>query len=177
MGQNPDAIAAATKSLNDCGLGAGGTRSISGTSGNIVKLEAELAKLHQKQAALSFISGYVANDATIQSLAKILPDLVIFSDQKNHASIISGIRNSRAEKHIFRHNDMVHLEELLSKEPKNRAKLIIFESVYSMDGDFGKVEEIAQLAKKYNALTYIDEVHGVGLYGENGAGLCEKLGV
>jgi 5-aminolevulinate synthase len=158
-------------------LGAGGTRNISGTSGNIVRLERELAQLHQKESALSFVSGYVANDATIQSVAKIIPNLVIFSDQKNHASIISGIRNSRAEKHIFRHNDLDHLEELLAEQPAGCNKLVVFESVYSMDGDFAKVAEIVALAKKYNALTYIDEVHGVGLYGQNGAGLCEELGL
>lgn len=176
MGQNKDSLDAAIKSINSCGIGAGGTRNISGTHNEIVKLEKTLANLHQKEAALVFVSGYVANDASIQSLAQIIPNLVIFSDAKNHASIITGVRNSRAKKHIFRHNDMAHLEELLISE-KTENKLIIFESVYSMDGDFGNVSEIINLAKKYNALTFIDEVHGVGLYGENGAGLCEKLGL
>lgn len=176
MGQNAAAIDAAILAIKKFGLGAGGTRNISGTSAAIVELEKQLAKFHSKESALTFVSGYVANDAAIQSLAKILPDLVIFSDQKNHASIISGIRNSKAEKHIFRHNDMTHLEELLSSQKKDLPKLIIFESVYSMDGDFGKVLEIIALAKKYNAMTYVDEVHGVGLYGKNGGGLCQKLG-
>ncbi len=177
MGQNQSAIAAAKDALDKFGLGAGGTRNISGNSNSLVKLEKELANFHNKEAALAFVSGYVANDAAIQSLVKIIPDLVIFSDAKNHASIITGIRNSKAQKHIFRHNDMAHLESLLAFEGRDKPKLIIFESVYSMDGDFGNVAEIVELAKKYNALTYIDEVHGVGLYGENGSGLCEKLGL
>lgn len=177
MGQNEEAINEAIKALKTYGLGAGGTRNISGTSSHVVELEKNLATLHHKEAALAFVSGYVANDATIQALSVVIPDLIIFSDAKNHASIITGIRNSRAIKHVFRHNDMAHLEELLSAHEKTQPKLIIFESVYSMDGDFGKVVEIVALAKKYNALTYVDEVHGVGLYGKNGAGLCEALGV
>jgi 5-aminolevulinate synthase len=177
MGQNNAAIDAATKALKSYGTGSGGTRNISGNNHLTVELEKEVAKLHGKESALAFISGYLANDTTITTLAKIIPDLVIFSDQKNHASIISGIKNSRLEKHIFRHNDMNHLEELLNKFPLETPKIIIFESVYSMDGDFGKVQEISDLAQKYHALTYIDEVHGVGLYGETGAGLCEKLGL
>lgn len=175
MGQNNLAIEAATKALQTYGIGAGGTRNISGTHGEIVKLEKNLCTLHEKEAALVFVSGYVANDATIQSLAKIIPNLIIFSDEKNHASIITGIRNSGAKKHIFRHNDMAHLEELLGAYEKNQPKLIIFESVYSMDGDFGNAVEIVALAKKYQALTYVDEVHGVGLYGRFGAGLCQEL--
>ncbi len=175
MGQNDVAISQAIEAIKRYGLGAGGTRNISGNNAPVVALEKEVANLHGKEAALSFVSGYVANDATIQVLAKIIPDLIIFSDEKNHASIIAGIRNSRAQKHIFRHNDMAHLEELLQKFPQNHPKLIIFESVYSMDGDCGKVSEIVSLAKKYGALTYVDEVHGVGLYGKNGAGLCEML--
>jgi 5-aminolevulinate synthase len=177
MGQNPAAIDAAIKALKHYGIGSGGTRNISGTNNEIVKLEKELAKLHNKDASLTFISGYVANDATIQTLAKIIPNLVIFSDEKNHASIISGIKNSHLEKQVFRHNDEAHLEELLKKYSKEQPKIIIFESVYSMDGDFGKVAEIIDLAKKYQAFTYIDEVHGVGLYGKTGAGLCEELGL
>ena len=177
MGQNTAAISAAVKALNSYGVGSGGTRNISGTNHEIVKLEKELAQLHNKEAALVFVSGYVANDTTIQTLGKIIPDLVIFSDSKNHASIISGIRNSRLEKQVFRHNDSNHLEELLQKYPINHPKIIIFESVYSMDGDFGKVREIVALAKKYQALTFIDEVHAVGLYGKNGAGLCQELGM
>ncbi len=177
MGQNAEAIKEATKALNSFGVGAGGTRNISGTSHPIALLEKKLAELHQKESALSFVSGYVANDATIQALAKIIPNLVIFSDQKNHASIISGVKNSRLEKQIFRHNDMANLEELLQKFPKEQPKIIIFESVYSMDGDFGRVAEIIALAKKYGALTFVDEVHAVGIYGATGAGLCEQLGL
>lgn len=177
MGQNEDAINAAINALKDYGVGSGGTRNISGNNNLLVKLEKTVSSLHKKENALCFVSGYVANDATIQALAKIIPDLVVFSDAKNHASIISGIRNSKLEKHIFRHNDVDHLEELLQKFTTEKPKIIIFESVYSMDGDFGKISEIAALAKKYNALTYVDEVHAVGLYGNTGAGLCEELGL
>ncbi len=175
MGQNQTAIEEATKALRCFGIGSGGTRNISGTNFSITALEKKLAQLHQKEAALTFVSGFVANDATIQALAKIIPDLVIFSDQNNHASIIAGIRNSNAQKQVFRHNDMLHLEELLQKFSKDQPKIIIFESVYSMDGDFGKIAEICALAKKYGALTLVDEVHGVGIYGATGAGLCEQL--
>lgn len=177
MGQRKETILAAKDVLDSYGVGSGGTRNISGTSNILSKLEQEVAKLHGKESALTFTSGYIANDATIQSLAKIIPNLVIFSDAKNHASIISGIRNSRLEKNIFRHNDMVHLEELLKQYDISQPKIIIFESVYSMDGDFGKIAEITDLAKKYSALTFVDEVHGVGLYGQSGAGLCEELGL
>ncbi len=176
MGQSKDAIESAIKALNEYGVGAGGTRNISGNNHEVVKLEQELAKLHDKEAALTFVSGYTANDATIQTLAKIIPNLVIFSDSKNHASIITGIRNSKLEKHVFAHNDVENLEHLLSKYPKEHPKIIIFESVYSMDGDFGKIAEIVDLAKKYNALTYIDEVHAVGIYGNRGGGLTQELG-
>jgi len=177
MGQNPAAIAEAISVLKSHGIGAGGTRNISGTNHAIVELERVVANLHGRDASLTFVSGYVANDATIQTIAKIIPNLVIFSDQKNHASIISGIRNSRAEKQVFRHNDMAHLEELLQKYPKDHPKIIICESVYSMDGDFGKIAEISSLAKKYQAYTYVDEVHAVGLYGATGGGLCQELGL
>lgn len=177
MGQNEEAISAAIDALKMHGLGSGGTRNISGNSNLIVELEKEICDLYKLGSALCFVSGYIANDATIQTLAKIIPDLVIFSDAKNHASIITGIRNSRLEKNIFRHNDISHLEELLKKYPVITPKLIIFESVYSMDGDFGKIAEICKLAKKYNALTFCDEVHGVGLYGDSGAGICEELGL
>jgi len=175
MGQNEISINKSVEALKRYGIGSGGTRNISGTSRILIELEEELANLHNKEAALSFISGYVANDATIQALVKIIPNLVIFSDQKNHASIISGISNSKASKHIFRHNDMLNLEELLSQYPITIPKIIIFEAVYSMDGDFGEVAKIIALAKKYNAITYIDEVHAVGLYGARGGGLCEEL--
>jgi 5-aminolevulinate synthase len=175
MGQNEIAISKSIEALQRYGIGSGGTRNISGTSRILIELEEELAALHDKEAALSFISGYVANDATIQALVKIIPNLVIFSDQKNHASIIAGINNSRAIKHIFNHNDTSHLEELLSQYSPKIPKIIIFESVYSMDGDCGEIEKIATLAKKYNAMTYIDEVHAVGLYGAKGGGRCEEL--
>lgn len=177
MGQDELAISAAIDSIQRSGLGSGGTRNISGNSKESVLLEKEIAEIYDRQAALSFVSGYIANDATIQALAKIIPDLVIFSDQKNHASIIAGIRNSRLEKNIFRHNDMAHLQELLQKYPVKAPKLIIFESVYSMDGDFGKIGDIVGLAKQYNALTFCDEVHAVGLYGERAGGLCQELGL
>jgi len=177
LGQNQLAIDAAAAALKQFGIGSGGTRNISGSNHPLIELEQQVAKLHNKEAGLVFSSGYVANEAAISSLAKIIPNLVIFSDQKNHASIISGIRHSKLEKQIFRHNDMEHLEELLKSYPLDRPKIIIFESVYSMDGYFGKVLEIINLAKKYQTLTYIDEVHGVGIYGKYGAGLCEELGL
>jgi 5-aminolevulinate synthase len=177
MGQNELAIAAAKEALNLYGVGAGGTRNISGNNGEVVKLEQQLTGLHNKESALIFTSGYVANDATIQALVKIIPNLIIFSDAKNHASIIAGIRNSGAQKEVFRHNDMSHLQDLLTKYSFTQPKLIIAESVYSMDGDFGKISEIIELAQNFGALTFIDEVHAVGLYGSSGAGLCEELGL
>lgn len=175
MGQNDLAIESAISAIKNHGIGSGGTRNISGSTKLIADLEHEVADLHNKKAGIIFNSGYIANDATIQSLAKIIPNLVIFSDANNHASIISGIRNSKLEKNIFRHNDADHLVELIKKYPSKTPKIIIFESVYSMDGDFGKIKEIIDIAKKYNCLTYIDEVHAVGLYGKRGAGLCEEL--
>ena len=175
MGQNPQAILQAKKALDDFGIGSGGTRNISGNSSPIPDLEKTVADLHKKQSGLVFSSGYVANDGAIQALVKIIPDLIIFSDAKNHASIIAGVKNSGAKKHVFRHNDLNHLEELLKNYDLSQPKLIIFESVYSMDGDFGKIAEIVAIAKKYQALTYIDEVHAVGLYGETGAGLTEQF--
>ncbi len=177
MGQNPAAIQSAIDAINSFGVGAGGTRNISGTNHPVTLLEKKLAELHQKESALSFVSGFIANDATIQALAKIIPNLVVFSDAKNHASIIAGIRNSRLQKCVFRHNDMLHLKELLQSFPKDQPKIIIFESVYSMDGDFGKISEIINLAKEYGALTFVDEVHAVGIYGATGAGLSEQLGL
>jgi len=175
MGQNPQAILQAKKALEDYGIGSGGTRNISGNSSPIPDLEKTVANLHHKESGLVFSSGYVANDGAIQALVKIIPDLIIFSDAKNHASIIAGVRNSGAKKHVFRHNDLNHLEELLKNYDLSQPKLIVFESIYSMDGDFGKIVEIVEIAKKYQALTYIDEVHAVGLYGETGAGLSEQL--
>ena len=177
LGQRQEAIKEAVETAQNFGIGAGVTRNISGTNHHLVELEEELARLHNKESALVFTSGYMANSASIETLAKIIPDLVIFSDAKNHASIISGIRNSRLEKNIFKHNDISHLEELLQKYDINQPKIIIFESVYSMDGNFAKIAKILELAKKYYALTYIDEVHAVGLYGDNGAGLAREVGL
>jgi 5-aminolevulinate synthase len=177
LGQNQSAIEAAIEAAQSFGVGSGGTRNISGTCKLLTELEREAADLHSKEAALVFTSGYVANDATISTLAKIIPNLVVFSDQKNHASIITGIRNSRLEKQIFLHNDMEDLERLLKLYPKDQPKIIIFEAVYSMDGHIGKAVEICDLAKKYNALTFIDEVHAVGIYGKNGGGISQALNV
>jgi len=177
MGQHPRVIEAMQSATGKCGSGAGGTRNISGTSAALVELEATLATLHQKQRALVLTSGYVANEASISALAGLLDDVVIFSDEMNHASIISGIRYARSEKFIFRHNDCAHLETLLQAQPLDRPKLIIFESVYSMDGDTSPIAEIAALAQKYNALTYLDEVHAVGMYGAQGGGIAQMRGV
>lgn len=177
MSQHPVVIDTTIEVTKKCGVGAGGTRNISGTSSYIVELEAELANLHDKEAGLVFTSGYVANQATLTTLAKIMPDCVIFSDELNHASIIQGIRESRLEKQIFLHNDLNHLESLLSRYPLEKPKLIVFESAYSMLGDVTPIGAVCDLAKKYQALTYIDEVHSVGLYGKGGAGMAEKLGV
>jgi len=177
LGQNSEAIDEVINTVKQTGIGSGGTRNLSGTNNLVIELEHEIAELHSKEAGLVFTSGYVANDTTITALAKIIPDLVIFSDEKNHASIINGIKNSRREKQIFRHNDISHLEELLKQYDLNHPKIIIFESVYSMHGDFSYMAEIIALAKKYNALTYIDEVHSVGLYGKNGAGLADEFGL
>ena len=176
MGQHPKVLAAMHEAIDTTGAGSGGTRNISGTTHYHVELEAELALLHGKDGALLFTSGFVSNDTTLATLAKILPGLIVFSDAYNHASMIEGIRHGGMEKRIFKHNDMADLEAKLREAEPSAPKLIAFESVYSMDGDFGKVEAICDLAEKYGALTYIDEVHGVGLYGAHGAGVAARDG-
>lgn len=177
MGQHPDVISAFQNTAGRMGSGAGGTRNISGTSHPLVELELELADLHAKESALVFTSGFVSNEAAISTIARLLPNCLILSDELNHSSMIEGVRRSGAEKKIFRHNDVAHLESLLQVAGRERAKLIVFESIYSMDGDIAPIEQIADLAAKYNAMTYIDEVHAVGMYGPRGGGITEREGL
>ncbi len=177
MGQNDHVANAMKAAVDKVGAGAGGTRNIAGTTHYHVRLEEELANLHDKEAALLFTSGYVGNEATLSTLGRVLPDCIILSDEMNHASMIQGIRGGKSPKLIWRHNDLQHLESLLQDLPADKPKIIAFESVYSMDGDIAPIEAICDLADKYNAFTYLDEVHGVGLYGHKGGGVAQRDGV
>ena len=177
MGQHPVVLAAMHEALDAAGAGSGGTRNISGTTVYHKRLERELADLHAKEAALVFSSAYIANDATLSTLQKLLPGLVIYSDELNHASMIEGIKRGGGAKRVFRHNDVAHLRELLAADDPDAPKLIAFESIYSMDGDEGPIGAICDLAAEFGALTYLDEVHAVGMYGPRGGGVAERDGL
>ena len=177
MGQHPVVLQAMHEAIDATGAGSGGTRNISGTTVYHKRLEAELADLHDKEQALLFTSAYIANDATLSTLPKLFPGLIIYSDALNHASMIEGVRRNGGAKRIFRHNDVAHLRELLEADDPVAPKLIAFESIYSMDGDFGPIKEICDLAEEFGALTYLDEVHAVGMYGPRGAGVAERDGL
>lgn len=177
MGQHPAVIEAMKDAIDKVGTGSGGTRNISGTHHYHVMLENELAELHNKEAGLLFTSGYISNEASISTIAKLLPGCIIYSDALNHASMINGVLTGKCEKRIFRHNDVEHLEELIKADDPDVPKIILFESVYSMDGDFAPIEEFCDLADKYNCMTYMDEVHAVGMYGPRGGGVAEERGL
>ncbi|MFJ4874845.1 5-aminolevulinate synthase [Streptomyces sp. NPDC088745] len=177
MSQHPKVVEAMHRAIDEYGAGSGGSRNIGGTHAHYSALETSLAEWHHKEAALVFPTGYSSNDATLRCLLRLLPDPIVLSDELNHASIINGICSTNAERQVFRHNDVAHLEELLSSQPLDRPKIVVFESVYSMDGDVAPIEEIVKLAHEYNALTYLDEVHAIGMYGPRGAGIAAQLNV
>lgn len=177
MGQHPAVVEATHRAIDAVGIGSGGSRNISGTSPYHEELESELADLHQREAALLFVSGYASNDATLTTLSRLMPDCVVFSDEKNHASIIEGLRNGRAERHVFQHNDPVHLDRLLAQVAPEKPKIVVFESIYSMDGDVSPIADICDVAERHGAMTFLDEVHAVGMYGARGAGIAAREGI